>query len=295
MVREVNQRPTAGVLPREGKGWRSALLLAPAVILLALFLVSVVQMVALSFDDSGTLSIRHYREFFARPDYVETYLRTLYVSVLVTLFSILIGYPIAYGIWRYRGNRNLLMVLVIMPWLVSVVVRTYAWMVILGPRGVINEALTWLGVVDAPVKLMFNITGVVIGLVHVLIPFMIISILSILLHLDRRLEEASMSLGGDRLYTFIRVTLPLSLPGVIAGATLIYLMSTGAIVTPLLLGGIRERMIGTQIYQEVMQTFNFNKASTLATLLLLGGLVAVLPFQWLERRISRGIGLHEKA
>ena len=295
MVREVNQRPSAGVLPREGKGWRSALLLAPAVILLALFLVSVVQMVALSFDDGGTLGLNHYRAFFARPDYIETYLRTLYVSVLVTLFSILIGYPIAYGIWRYPGNRNLLMVLVIMPWLVSVVVRTYAWMVILGPRGVINETLIWLGVIAAPVKLMFNTTGIVIGLVHVLIPFMIISILSILLHLDRRLEEASMSLGGDRLYTFIRVTLPLSLPGVIAGATLIYLMSTGAIVTPLLLGGIRERMIGTQIYQEVMHTFNFNKASTLATLLLLGGLAAVLPFQWLERRISRRMGLHEKA
>lgn len=294
MIIDYPSRPPASVLPREGKGWRSALLLAPAVILLALFLVSVVQMVALSFDDGGTLGIRHYREFFARSDYVETYLRTLYVSVLVTLFSILIGYPIAYGIWRYRGSRNLLMVLVIMPWLVSVVVRTYAWMVILGPRGVINETLIWLGVIDAPVKLMFNITGVVIGLVHVLIPFMIISILSILLHLDRRLEEASMSLGGDRRYTFVRVTLPLSLPGVIAGATLIYLMSTGAIVTPLLLGGIRERMIGTQIYQEVMQTFNFNKASTLATLLLLGGLVAILPFQWLERRISRRMGLHEK-
>jgi putative spermidine/putrescine transport system permease protein len=99
-----------------------------------------------------------------------------------------------------------------------------------------------------------------------------------------------MSLGGGPLHTFARVTLPLSLPGVIGGATLIYLMSTGAIVTPLLLGGIRERMIGTQIYQEVMQTFNFPKASTLAVLLLVGGLVAILPLQWLERRINRRMG-----
>lgn len=272
---------------RARRAGRSALLLTPVVMLLGMFLASVVHMVALSFDTGRGLGLQNYQEFFSRPDYIETYFHTLYVSILVTVFSILIGYPIAYGIWRYEGNRNFLMILVILPWFVSVVVRTYAWMVILGPRGIINEALSWLGVIDTPAKLMFNTTGVVIGLVHVLIPFMIISVLSVLLHMDRRLEEASMSLGGNRLYTFLRVTWPLSLPGVLAGATLIYLMSTGAIVTPLLLGGMKERMIGTQIYQEVMQTFNFPKASTLAVLLLLGGLVAVLPMQWLERRLDR--------
>src|SRR5690606_11691997 len=108
-----------------GIGWRSALLMAPAVLLLALFLVSVGQMAALSFDVGDGFGLRNYQEFFARPDYVETYVRTLQVSLLVTIFSILIGYPIAYGIWRYEGNRNLLMILIILPWLVSVVVRTY--------------------------------------------------------------------------------------------------------------------------------------------------------------------------
>lgn len=290
VVPSPNRSAAASTVHGNGIGWRSALLLAPVLILLALFLVSVFQMITLSFDDGDGLGLSHYGQFFARPDYVETYLRTLYVSALVTLFSVLIGYPVAYGIWRYEGNRNFLMILVLLPWLVSVVVRTYAWMVILGPRGLINEALAWLGVIEAPLTLMFNTTGVVIGLVHVLLPFMILSVLSVLLHLDRRLEEASMSLGGNRLYTFTRVTLPLSLSGIIAGATLIYLMSTGAIVTPLLLGGIRERMIGTQIYQEMLQSFNFPKASTLATLLLLGGLIAILPLQWLERRYSRQAG-----
>lgn len=288
--RPVRRKAVAVASSERGIDWRSMLLLAPALALLALFVASVAQMVALSFGDGEGFGLQHYRAFFARPDYVETYFRTLKVSALVTVYSIAIGYPIAYAIWRYPGNRNLLMILVALPWLVSVVVRTYAWMVILGPRGVINETLVWLGVIDAPLKLMFNTTGVVIGLVHVLLPFMVISVLSVLMHLDRGLEEASMSLGGNRAYTFARVTLPLSLPGVIGGATLIYLMSTGAIVTPLLLGGIRERMIGTQIYQEVMQTFNFPKASTLAVLLLVGGLVAILPLQWLERRMSRRMG-----
>lgn len=265
-------------------------LLAPSLVLLLLFGFSVLKLIQLSLTVDGTLSFGNYVEFFARPDYIAIFLRTFWVSAAVTFFCILVGYPIAYGIWRYRGNRNYLLILVVMPWLVSIVVRTYGWMVILAPRGVINDVLAWTGLIHAPLRLMFNTTGVIIGLVHVLVPFMIIAVLSVMLQMERRLEEASMSLGGGRVYTFVHVTLPLSLPGVISGTMLIYLLSTGAIVTPILLGGIQERMIGTQIYQEVMQTFNFPKASTLAFLLLLGGLVVILPLQWLERRVSRMVG-----
>lgn len=264
----------------------SVLLLLPSLLLLGLFAVSVLQMIATSFVDEEGFTLALYREFLSRPDYHAIYLRTIIVSLLVTLFSILIGYPIAYAIWRYEGNRNHLMIMVILPWLVSIVVRTYGWMVILGPRGLINEFLAWVGVIESPLRLMFNTTGVVIGLVHVLVPFMIISILSVLLHLDRRLEEASMSLGGTPVYGFLRVTLPLSVPGIISGAMLVYLMSTGAIVTPILLGGVQERMVGTQLYQEVIQTFNFPKASMLAFLLLLSGIAVILPLQWLERRFA---------
>ena len=281
--------PAAGS-PRRRLPLAQALLLAPAVLLLALFAVSVVQMVATSFTGRDGFTLALYQEFFSRPDYIEIYLRTIGVSFLVTFFSILLGYPIAFGIWRYKGNRNHLMILVILPWLVSIVVRTYGWIVILGPRGLINEFLGWVGVIESPMRLMFNTTGVVIGLVHVLVPFMIISILSVLLHLDRKLEEASMSLGGRPLYTFWRVTLPLSLPGVVSGAMLVYLMSTGAIVTPILLGGVQDRMMGTQMYQEVIQTFNFPKGSMLAFLLLLVGLAVILPVQALERRLSASMG-----
>lgn len=268
---------------------RSALLLAPVLFLLGLFLYGIGQMALLSVMDENGFNLRLFQEFFRRPDYVASYWKTIEVALLVSVYSALIGYPVAYALWRYPGNRNPLMVLIILPWLVSVVVRTYAWMVILGPKGMINETLSWLGVIDAPLKLMFNVTGVVIGLVHVFLPFMVISVLSVLLHLDRRLEEASMSLGGNRLYTFFKVTLPLSLPGIISGVTLIYLMSIGAIVTPLLLGGMSERMLGTQIYQEVMMTFNFPKASSLAILLLLAGLAGIVPLQWLETRFTRRI------
>lgn len=270
--------------------WGRVLLFAPCMVLLGLFGVSVVYMVSASFVEDGAFSLALYMEFFARADYREIYLRTIGVSLLVAVLCIFLGYPIAYGIWRHPGNRNYLMILIILPWLVSIVVRTYGWMVILGPRGLINEFLGWLGVIETPVRLMFNTTGVVVGLVHILIPFMIISILSVMLHLDRRLEEASASLGARGYYTFFRVTLPLTVPGVITGTILVYLMSTGAIVTPILLGGVRDRMMGTQMYQEVIQTFNFEKASMLALLLLIAGLAIVIPLQRVERYFSTADG-----
>lgn len=267
--------------------WSRVLLLTPALLLLGLFGVSVVQLIASSFIDEGRLSLSLYTDFFSRADYRDIFFRTIRVSLLVAALCVVIGYPIAYAMWRYKGNRNHLMILIILPWLVSIVVRTYGWMVILGPKGLINEFLGWVGLIERPVRMMFNTTGVVVGLVHILIPFMIISILSVMLHLDRRLEEASASLGAANFYTFFRVTLPLTVPGIITGTILVYLMSTGAIVTPVLLGGVRDRMMGTQMYQEVIQTFNFEKASMLAFLLLLAGLAVVLPLQMLERKLSR--------
>lgn len=266
--------------------WGRLLLLFPSLVLLGLFGVSIAQLIGSSFIEEGAFSLKQYTDFFARADYREIYVRTIGVSLLVAALCVVIGYPMAYAMWRYKGNRNHLMILIILPWLVSIVVRTYGWMVILGPRGLINEFLGWLGLIERPIRMMFNTTGVVVGLVHILLPFMIISILSVMLHLDKRLEEASASLGARGYYTFFRVILPLTVPGIITGTMLVYLMSTGAIVTPVLLGGVRDRMMGTQMYQEVIQTFNFDKASMLAFLLLLAGLAIVLPLQMLERKFS---------
>ena len=140
---------------------------------------------------------------------------------------------------------------------------------------------------DRPFKLMYNDFGVVMGLVHVLLPFMIIAILSVLMQISRTLEEASMSLGGRPVYSFRTVLLPLSLPGILTGVTLVYLMSTGAIVTPLLLGGLGDTMIGTEIFQEVMHFFDYPKAAALATVLLVTAMAVVLPLQFLERWLSK--------
>jgi len=208
------------------------------------------------------------------------------VAGLTTLICALIGYPIAAFIANAR-RRNLLLVLVISPWLTSVIVRTFGWIVILGNRGLLNNLLRSLGITDGPVRILFTPTGTILGLVHVLAPFMIISILATLVRLDRRLAEAGMSLGAGPFETFLRVTFPLSLPGVLSGCSIVYLLASGAIVTPILLGGLRDAMLGTQIFQEIFALYNFHRASALAMVLLVTSLVVVIPIQWLDGRLRK--------
>ncbi len=262
------------------------ILLLPPAILILMFLTGIAYLAVESLRTADGFGLGNFVRFFERADYVAVLLRTIGIALVVTFFSVLVGYPIAYAISRYRGNRNFLMMLVITPWLVSVVVRTYGWVVILGPKGTLNSLLLSLGVIDTPMRLIFNMTGVVIGLVHVFSPFFIVSVLAVLLHLDRALDEASQTLAAGPLKTFLHVTLPLSLPGVITGAMLVYLLSTGAIVTPLLLGGVRDGMLATQIYQDVLQVFDYPKAASMAIVLLLAAFSLVIPLQLLERRVA---------
>ncbi|WP_395670300.1 ABC transporter permease [Phenylobacterium sp.] len=261
--------------------------LAPMGVVLAIFMWGLLQLVLGSFHGADGFGLANYAEFFSRADYVAVLLRTLWVSAAVTAISLLIGYPVAHFIARYEGARTFILLLVILPWMVSVVVRTYGWIVILGSTGLMNQWLMWLGVLDAPAKLMFNTTGVIIGMVHVFCPFMIIAVLTSLMQVGRNLEEAAMILGARPAQVFGRVAFPLSISGVISGSTIVYLMCNGAIITPLLLGGLRERMLGTQIYQDLFQLFDIPKASAMAMILTLAAVVVVAPLHLLERRLTR--------
>lgn len=246
-------------------GW----LLSPVLLVLALFLGSVALLFLNAFWTKDGFSLVYFRQILDRPDYHEVLLRTVSIAVIVSIASAVLAYPIAWLLWRLPRWRNLLLVIVLVPWLVSLVVRTYGWLVILGPKGFLNETLRWIGVIQSPLPLIFNDLGVVIGLTHVLMPFSVIATLAVLLQVDGRLEEASESLGAGGFETWRRVLLPLSLPGVFTGIGITFLTSMGAIVTPILLGGIRQKMAGTQIYQEVVYNFNMSKASAWALCLLL--------------------------
>lgn len=258
-------------------------LFAPMGALIAAFAVAIGGLVWTSFTKGG---VGLYAELLTDPITLRVLWRTVWISAATTCLCVLLGYPLALFLARSK-HRNLWLILVISPWLVSIVVRTFGWMVLLGNRGVVNVTLRDLGLIDAPIRMLFTPTAVLIGLTHVFLPFVVIAILSSLLQQDRRLEEASRILGGTRWQTFRRVTLPLSMPGVIGGASLVLLMATGAIVTPLLLGGLRDRMLGTQIYTEIFQVFNFERATAMAVILLAMALVLVAPLRLLEAHVRR--------
>ncbi|MFD2854233.1 ABC transporter permease [Seohaeicola zhoushanensis] len=190
-----------------------ALMLLPALIVLGLFFTSVILLFSNAFVDRGGFSLKYFEQILSRPDYHVVFYRTVLTSIVVALLAVALAYPIALVLWRAEKNRNMLLIVVLVPWLVSLVVRTYGWIILLGPKGFLNAFLGWTGIIDTPLKLMFNDTGIVIGLTHVLIPFAVISILASLLSIEENLEEASRVLGASRLQTFRTIVLPLSLPG----------------------------------------------------------------------------------
>lgn len=270
---------------REHASPATVLLILPVLALLLLFFGSVVHLFSNGFFEDGDFSTRYFRQIANRPDYHIVFLRTVLSSLTVAVLSVGLAYPIALLLWRSDRWRNTLLIVVLVPWLVSLVVRTYGWIVLLGPRGVINEFIAWLGLVDAPVKLMFNDLGIIIGLTHVLVPFAVISILASLLEIETNLEEASGVLGASPFQTFLNIVWPLSLPGAFTALMVIYLACIGAIVTPILLGGMTHNFVGSQIYQEVMYTFNMSKAAAWSICLLSLSFLSLLLLKAIEHRL----------
>lgn len=265
----------------------TGLLLLPGMAVLGVFALAVAGLVQSALVGPNGVSLRYVQQIIDRPDYLVVMQRTVLMSLAVALTASLLAYPIAYLLWRAPRWRNRLLVLVLLPWLVSIVVRTYGWMVILGPRGTLNEALAWLGVIDHPLPLMFNDVGILIGLTHVLMPFAVIAILSAMLQVDPGLEEASESLGARPGRTLWRVVLPLTAPGIFVGINITFLTSMGAVVTPILLGGIREKMAGTQIYQDIVYSFNLPKASSWALMLLATAFIVLVLLRIIEAHLMR--------
>jgi putative spermidine/putrescine transport system permease protein len=262
-------------------------LYVPAVLLMGALVVGMVLLAAHSLSTPSGWGWANYVEIFARPDYRATLGRTLWLALLTTLISIVVAYPLTRAIDRTGRMRTMLTVIVIVPWMVSIVVRSYGWVVLLGNRGTLNSFLLWTGISETPIQLLFNQIGVVIGLVHVFCPFMVISLLAVMQHVEPHFEEAAMSLGAGPVATFLRVTLPLTAPGLLSGSSIVFLLSSGAVLTPLLLGGPRAPMLAVQIYQDVFQLFNFSRASAMAFVLMAMAIAVILPIQWIERRLYR--------
>ena len=270
----------------KGHGWspRLAALLAPVTIWLGLFfLVPLLLILAYSFGTSGiyggiTLGFNpgNYLKVFD-PLYLEIIGRTFFIAALNTLLCLALGYPLAYFIvFKGRRWRNALILLVMVPFWTSLLIRAYAWVVILGGNGVANRTLQFLGITDEPLTLIFTPEAVLMGMVYSYLPFMVLPLYAALEKFDNRLKAAAQDLGASRWHTFWKVTFPLSMPGLIAGSILVFIPSAGEFVIPDLLGGSRTVMTGNLIQNQFLQARDWAFGSALSVMLavlLLGAIM----------------------
>jgi putative spermidine/putrescine transport system permease protein len=274
---------------------RDGLLVLPALALfVAVYLYPLSRLAVWSFFDP-TFTLKHYRLLFAEPAYLVALQNTLTLSLSVTVMALVLAYPLAYLMTTVGPRtRSLLTALVLIPFWTSILVRTFAWLVILGKQGLVNQALVGLGLVQAPVPLIHNRTGVQIGMVHVLLPFMVLPLYSVMAGIDRDLLRAARSLGARPAQAFLRVFLPLSLPGVNAGCLLVFLAAVGFYITPALLGGPGQITIAMLIDLVVNDLLNWGFGATLAILLLtavfvlLGIVASVLGLDRMLQRAGAG-------
>ncbi|MFG1280547.1 ABC transporter permease [Xanthobacter autotrophicus] len=233
------------------------------------------------------LTLANYQKFFADSYYQEVLATTLWVSGLSTLLCLLAGFPVAYFLVRQASDKwkGRLLLLVILPLLMGNAVRTAAWMVILGDKGLFNAFVSTLGL--SPVKLMYTPTAVVIGLVSVLLPFMIVTLQSVIEGIDANLEAAASSLGASHLTTLWRVVLPLALPGILAGTMLCFILSMNAYATPVLIGGPSFQMMAPAVYQQVAKAMNWPFGAALAFVLMAVTLVLTTTANVLVQRRYR--------
>ncbi len=243
----------------------------------------------LEWGEHGFAGIRatfeNYAFLFQDGYYGIIYLSSLKMAAIGTVLCLLLGYPMAYYIARQPPRRrNILLLAVILPFWISFLLRVYAWIGLLNNRGVINEALIWLGVIDQPIQLLYNDFAVYLGIVYSYLPFMILPLYANLERHDRNLLDAAADLGARRNRAFLDVTLPLSMPGIIGGCLLVFIPAVGEFTIPALLGGADTLMIGRVLWDEFFVSRDWPVASAVSVVLLL---LLIAPILWFQRIQAR--------
>jgi putative spermidine/putrescine transport system permease protein len=233
-------------------------------------------------DQSGALTLMNYVRIFTEEGTLATFQRTFVASLVVTAICVLLGYPVAFlaAVSKPR-TATIIMVLVLVPFWTSVLVRTYAWLVLLQRTGLVNQFLTWAGVVESPLALVHNLTGSIIGMVHIMLPFIVLTLYSSLAQIPPEFGRAAASLGARPARVFRTVIFPLSLPGLVAGGVFVFVLSLGFYITPELLGGGRTVMVSMLVQRNIDLYFQFGSASAVAFVLL----AATLLILWLGDRV----------
>jgi putative spermidine/putrescine transport system permease protein len=267
--------------------WGFAVLAAPALIFLGLvFFQGLYRLFEAAFQlDAGGPSLSIFSELLGSKFFRSALWRTMYLSAITTVGAIVISYPLAYFVARSRPERRTLyLFLILLPWLSSIVLRSFGWRIMLSDKGLINGVLMELGIIDQPLQLVFNSFGIVVGLVHVLSPFMMLTLLSVFMSLDRRLEEGAAMLGANPIQTFLRVVLPLTRPGLITGSILVFLLAVATVVTPQILGGIQDRTLAMLMYDQMLKLYDFQTGAAMAVILVAFAVPVAMLMQAFERR-----------
>jgi len=256
----MNSRPLLGAFVTPGLLCAAGLLAA----LLAILQYSVRAYVPGSLDPGG-LTLENFAALL-KPLYARVFLDTVKICLLTAIATLLAGYPVAYALVHARSKprQALILVVVVTPLFLGEIVRTYAWIMVLGNNGFINSVLLKIGLIDRPIQLMFTTFGVVLALVHVTLPVMVVMLAAALAHIDPTYERAAASLGASPARVFVTVTLPLSVPGIIAGAGTAFAWTFSAFATPQLIGGGRVNMVSNLVYQLGFASFNFPFAASLS-------------------------------
>lgn len=266
---------------------RQIWLLGPALLMLILFFLAPTLDVVRSSILDPHWTLTHYERFFTRPVYLEVLLRTVRVSILIAVVCTVIGYPVAHFISQQpRRLQFLLMFLIFVPLWMSILIRSYAWIVMLGREGIVNSMLIASGVVDAPLKMLYTSGAVYVAMVQILLPIQIVTCYGAMTQIDGSLVRAARILGARPWQAFVRVFLPLSLDGTATGALLVFILSMGFFITPALLGGQGDMILGNLIEQQVAQ-LNWGFASTLGVVLLIATLGSIALV-----RSARRVALH---
>lgn len=271
--------------------WSAVLLLGlPVACLLAFFVIPFV-MLALASVKTGTglWTTGNYIKVAADPYYWDVLWLSFRISLWVTLVVLVIGYPLAYTMTYLVENRilrRIIYIIVVTPLFTSSIVRAFAWMVLLGREGFVNETLARLDLIDKPLQLIFNQTGIIIGLSYILVPFMVLTVASVLQNIEYSLLDAARDLGASPPVAFLKVTFPLSLPGVVAGSLIVFTLSVSSYVTPNILSGGKVTVMSMLIYQQYASVLNYHFGATLAVVLLCATLLLVAGYLVvMERRV----------
>jgi putative spermidine/putrescine transport system permease protein len=273
---EARRRPRLSLAGLRADRW--AVLAVPAVLFLVVFfLLPLAVMTVRSVTDPPGAGLSNYQKFFADQAFVRILINTFWIALLATVTCLVVGYPFAYLMTITSGRiAGLLLIAVLLPFWSSLLVRTFAWQVILRDTGVINGFLLGLGVIHDPLTLIRTTLGVLIGMSHILLPFMVLPLYAVMRRIDPEYGRAAANLGATPATAFLRVFVPLSLPGVLAGSLLVFVLALGFYITPALLGGLRDQMISQLIVQQIQQRLDWGFGTAMSVLLV--GITLVVLF-----------------